>query len=244
MTAAWSFHAATATCRSASPTRWRTGTIRMTVVGHTVSRLVEETWDSSWHSRWTAFGDPRPFVTSFNGVRAIFPNGDDTYSSGAYTTHRFDARRGLAVEALVRTRITRALWQQLKIQLGPIDDFGHDGAPSGSDSFGIRLGRGSSAAVMAFQASSIFTPRRDPERRVVQASLQLFPTERAVTPSTPRRGSRISALPRHPPDGGDHRCPDLSRRYLRRPAHPLQAFPPASLTRSDATDSGEAQTPL
>ncbi len=108
---------------------WRTGTIHMAVVGQTVSRVLQETWDNSWHTRWTLFGDPRPLITSTNGTRAFFPNGDDTYSSGAYTTRRFDARHGLAVDARIRTHITRALWQQLQLVLGRIVGFGHDSAP-------------------------------------------------------------------------------------------------------------------
>ncbi len=111
---------------------WRTGTIHLSVVGQTVSRVLDETWDSTWPSRWTAFGQPRPFVVSAGGTRSLFPNGDDTYSSGVYTTAKLDGHRGLAVEALIRTRLTRALWQQLRLGLEAIDGFGHDGAAGGS----------------------------------------------------------------------------------------------------------------
>jgi DNA-binding SARP family transcriptional activator len=111
---------------------WRTTSVEREVVGESAAIAFHEEWTANWLDRWGRFGEPESrVITTSDGARALFPNGDDTYTSGVYTRQQFDARRGLAVEAEIRTPITRSWSQKIEFSMGHVSSFGREGVPIG-----------------------------------------------------------------------------------------------------------------
>jgi DNA-binding SARP family transcriptional activator len=102
---------------------WRTATTRLTV-GPGESRDVRvEEWNGALDQAfWRSFGEPLPeIVTSPNGGPALWHHGDSTYSSGIYARRGFDASKGVGVEVRVSTPLTLRQWQNLSLELAPLD---------------------------------------------------------------------------------------------------------------------------
>jgi hypothetical protein len=97
---------------------WRSASVTRTIVSGVTREVLHETWSSDWLTRWTRYGDPLPkLVKAADGTSAMFPNGDDTYSSGVYSMDQYDASHGLAIDVQLQTPITRSWWQNLTVEL-------------------------------------------------------------------------------------------------------------------------------
>lgn len=112
---------------------WRTASVTRTIVSGVTREVLHETWSSDWLLRWTRYGDPLPrLVKAADGTPAMFPNGDDTYSSGVYSIGRYDATDGLAIDVQLKTPISRSWLQNLTVALLALTPVtGPEGNPSG-----------------------------------------------------------------------------------------------------------------
>ncbi|MDP1890591.1 MAG: hypothetical protein Q8K55_06820, partial [Gemmatimonadaceae bacterium] len=94
---------------------WRTDSTLVRIVATTASDLYVERWDSGWQQRWRPFGIPPATVIGTDRGRALLPNGDGSYGSGAYNLTPIAAAGGIGAEALVSLRVTGTQWQTLSI---------------------------------------------------------------------------------------------------------------------------------
>ena len=102
---------------TASAGGWRSVRHTFIAVPQRDSILVRETWRQG-PGAWRLFGDPQPRVVTDDALtQALSNEGDGAYFSGAYLKRRFDAGRGLAVDAVVRTPMTEYQWQSLLLGL-------------------------------------------------------------------------------------------------------------------------------
>jgi hypothetical protein len=102
----------------ASAGGWRVARRSFRVVDPSTAVLLDEDWSHPLEPRCRPFGDPFPRLVHDSLIgAAFFNNGDDDYFSGAYTTRTFDARGGLALDAVVRMHLTRTQWQERQIGL-------------------------------------------------------------------------------------------------------------------------------
>ncbi|MBI5600488.1 MAG: AAA family ATPase [Gemmatimonadetes bacterium] len=98
---------------------WRVDSALARVTPATSHTLVREFWDTSWVTRWRAFGEPRPRLVETAIGPAFLPNGDGSYPSGAYLPLVIPSVSGAGVEAVVSMPITRSQWQTLSVSLMP-----------------------------------------------------------------------------------------------------------------------------
>jgi len=101
----------------ASAGGWRICRRTFVVAERPTPTLLTEDWHEPLTPRWQPFGIPRPVVVDDSIIgRAFLNNGDGNYFSGAYRVDSpFDGRDGLALDAVVRLRITRDQWQYLNL---------------------------------------------------------------------------------------------------------------------------------
>ena len=112
---------------------WRSASVIRTIVSGTVNEVLHETWSSDWLTRWNRYGDPLPVLAkAADGTPGMLVNGDQTYTSGAFSTAAYDASHGLAIDVQLQTPITRAWWQNLAVGLNSLtSEVGADGNRSG-----------------------------------------------------------------------------------------------------------------
>jgi hypothetical protein len=103
---------------------WRSTTRSFRVVAEPTVELFSEHWTEPLESRWRLYGDRLPVITRDSLLgNAFWNNGSGNYFSGAYLIRpSFDARDGLALDAVVRMQLTRYQWQYLQIGLERIPD--------------------------------------------------------------------------------------------------------------------------
>ena len=101
----------------ASAGGWRAARRSFVVAEMPTPTLLTEDWHEPLVPRWQLFGVPRPVVVEDSLIgRAFLNNGDGNYFSGAYRVDSpFDAHDGLALDAIVRLRITREQWQYFNL---------------------------------------------------------------------------------------------------------------------------------
>lgn len=92
-----------------------TGVVR--VVPSKARVVVQERWDSSWASRWRAFGQPEPRIAAGDGGAVLQPNGDGRYQSGVYSRQRLRAEDGVGIELRVSTRFTAFAKQSVVVEV-------------------------------------------------------------------------------------------------------------------------------
>ena len=110
---------------SASAGGWRSTSILLTIVGNAVDTLLDETWRTGISSGWVPYGEPVPAVdTGPSGIAALNNRGDGRFSSGVHSAWRYDARNGLALDALLSTPLSLRQWQVQLVNF----DFGYDSA--------------------------------------------------------------------------------------------------------------------
>jgi len=89
--------------------------------------LLNEDWHQPITPRWQPFGSPSPriFQDSLIGP-AFWNNGDGTYFSGAYRRDTpMDGHQGLALDAVLRLRITKERWQYVAVGFAGLRDVAH-----------------------------------------------------------------------------------------------------------------------
>ncbi len=92
--------------------------IEVVVRADTAETIFSERWAAIDAARWRDFGEPPPRLTSGpGGVRGLNNGGDGRYTSGVFSTDRFDVSRGLGLEAKVSLPVSRSQWQQQIIAL-------------------------------------------------------------------------------------------------------------------------------
>jgi hypothetical protein len=96
---------------------WRSDTIAIPIVASTERSVATERWDADWVTRWFAFGDPAPtVVTGPRGERSLNPNGDGSYSSGAFLRQPLNLTEGFGVEFRASLPFTPLYqWQSLGV---------------------------------------------------------------------------------------------------------------------------------
>ena len=100
---------------------WRTDSVPITIGPAEAATLVEEYWTEGIRTRWTTFGEPRPFILDVEGRRALAPNGDSAFQSGVYLRSPLPTGRGLGVEIETSTPRTQLHWQNIYIKLVSAD---------------------------------------------------------------------------------------------------------------------------
>lgn len=98
---------------------WRSDTIAIPIVASTERSVATERWDAAWVTRWFAFGDPAPtVVTGPRGERSLNPNGDGSYSSGAFLRQPLNLTEGFGVEFRASLPFTPLYqWQSLGVAI-------------------------------------------------------------------------------------------------------------------------------
>ena len=101
----------------ASAGGWRTTRRSFVVAELPTPTLLTEDWHEPLVPRWQLFGVPFPLVVEDSLIgRAFLNNGDGNYFSGAYRVDSpFNGHDGLALDAVVRLRITREQWQYFNL---------------------------------------------------------------------------------------------------------------------------------
>jgi hypothetical protein len=95
---------------------WRSDTAVVTIGAPASRTRLLEDWLRPGAPGWVLFGDPKPALIVGPGNQpALALNGDETFTSGAYSSQTFSARRGLGLEVRVSTPITRQEWQSLRV---------------------------------------------------------------------------------------------------------------------------------
>jgi DNA-binding SARP family transcriptional activator len=80
--------------------------------------LTSLEWRSAEDSAVMLFGKPRPLVVNEPGFGpALLTNGDSSFTSGFMSSHSYDGRRGLVLEARVSAPITMKHWQSIGVGL-------------------------------------------------------------------------------------------------------------------------------
>ena len=97
-------------------------TIELSAKPRSSAIIFDEPWDQGWSERWRPFGVPFPQVLEAPNGGAFWNAGDGSYSSGAYTTHRFLTFAGLTLDADVEVPSTTSGEQMLRIALVGADD--------------------------------------------------------------------------------------------------------------------------
>ncbi len=122
----------------ASLAGWRTTSARFRIEGATDRLVLEETWDTSWVTRWITFGDPLPTTAiGPGGIRGFWNRGDGVFESFGVLRRSLDPSAGLGVEVLLSTPLTRPTWLRSRIGLMPSADTARllrapmTGAPAG-----------------------------------------------------------------------------------------------------------------
>lgn len=106
----------------ASAGGWRSVARTFVAVPRRTAPKLDERW-SGGTNNWKLFGDPKPRVVEDAALGMALSNeGDGTYFSGAYLKAPIHARHGLAMEAEVRTPLTRLQWQSLQLDLRVLSD--------------------------------------------------------------------------------------------------------------------------
>ena len=107
---------------TASAGGWRASSVRVVVVP--ARAHLEQTVDwANGFAGWHPFGDPLPVLTRDPRLgAALNNNGDGTYFSGAYLQSPLQWEGGLAVDAVVSTRVTELRWQTLDLDLSSAKD--------------------------------------------------------------------------------------------------------------------------
>jgi DNA-binding SARP family transcriptional activator len=107
----------------ASAGGWRKALRTFRVIESSTAVVFEEDWSRSLAPRWRPFGRPFPSVADDSLLgKALLNNGDGDYLSGVYTPEALDARHGIALDAVVRMRVTRPQWQLIQIGLIGVSD--------------------------------------------------------------------------------------------------------------------------
>ena len=96
---------------------WRMDSALARITPPSSRTVLEEQWTPDWTRRWQPYGIPRPTIVATDRGRALLPNGDGSYPSGAYSVDAFSASTGAGVEADVSLPITATQWQTLQVQL-------------------------------------------------------------------------------------------------------------------------------
>ncbi len=111
---------------------WRRDSIQVAIAGPAATVVFEESWNSTWQDRWGTFGpEPRPQTVPSSAIgRSFTPNGNGTYSDGAFTREVFPATAGLGIEAMIQSPITRPKWQHIGVAISQIDAIA-PGGPTG-----------------------------------------------------------------------------------------------------------------
>ncbi len=110
---------------------WRTDSALAHIVPPSSRTVLHERWDVDWQTRWRPFGTPMGMVVQTDRGRALLPNGDGSYPSGAYSPVLIAATTGAGVEADLSMTITASQWQTLSIVLmqqevlGPLNRWDH-----------------------------------------------------------------------------------------------------------------------
>lgn len=104
---------------SASVGGWRTVQSAVVVISPPAATVaLAERWSDGTASRWRSFGAPRPLVvTTPDGSRAFFNNGDGSFVSGAWTHQGLVADQGLGVEQLIQAPVDSGQWQRATLEL-------------------------------------------------------------------------------------------------------------------------------
>lgn len=102
---------------SVSAGGWRMASKRIRFVRPPAATVFEETWSQdSVSARWRVFGRPAPAIGATRPLgAAFFPNGDDSYPSGAYTTSSWRGDQGLTLEFLASTPLNSPRHQSLTV---------------------------------------------------------------------------------------------------------------------------------
>ncbi len=108
----------------ASAGGWRTARRSFVVAVRPTPTLLTEDWHEPLSPRWQLFGIPLPLVVHDSLLGPAFlNNGDGNYFSGAYRVDSsFDGHDGLALDAVVRLKITREQWQYLNLGFTALHD--------------------------------------------------------------------------------------------------------------------------
>jgi DNA-binding SARP family transcriptional activator len=108
----------------ASAGGWRIGRRLFVVAERPTPTLLIEDWREPLTPRWQLFGIPLPIVVHDSLIGPAFlNNGDGNYFSGAYRIATpFDGHEGLALDAVVRIRVTREQWQYMNLGFTALRD--------------------------------------------------------------------------------------------------------------------------
>jgi hypothetical protein len=97
---------------------WRTARAWVEVVEPSSRTALSARWDEPLDRSFVIFGEPTPvLVDDARFGRAFFNRGDGSFTSGAYSSEKFDARDGLGVEAWISEPQTMTQWQFIELAL-------------------------------------------------------------------------------------------------------------------------------
>ncbi len=107
---------------TASAGGWRSVRHTFIAVPAHDSIVARETWRQG-PGAWRLFGEPLPRIVGDGAMgQALSNEGDGNYFSGAYFKRHLVNRRGIAVDAVVRTPLTEYQWQSLLLALYAFND--------------------------------------------------------------------------------------------------------------------------
>lgn len=108
---------------TASVRGWRQAHAAVEVVASGAREILREDWKDADNGVFTHFGVPEPIVVADPHMgSALWGRGDDSHFSGVFSTHTFDASRGLGVEVHVSIPLTMTQWQLQRVELTSLSD--------------------------------------------------------------------------------------------------------------------------
>lgn len=96
---------------------WRSDSAVMIIAPAETRSVLAESWKGDIESRWALFGEPLPNVVQTSRGGALAPNGDSSFTSGAYLRQALPTASGIGVEFEFSASITSRSWQYLNVKI-------------------------------------------------------------------------------------------------------------------------------